>query len=434
MSVTMIAVLVIALAVVFLVLRMPIAFAFGATGFLGIVLIQGFRQACTTIQTVPFSQIGNYSWSTLPLYILMGYLAYQSKLTENFFAGARSLVGHLRGGLLHAVIVGNIAFGACCGVSLAAASSFTSITLPEARKYGYNDKYVVGVIAGSSALSVLIPPSTSLIIFGCLTLIPVSQLFIAGIIPGIVLAVLFVLTAWVISKRNPEGAPVSPEATRKQKLIGLVNIAYFTAIFAFIIGGLYLGVFTPTEGAGIGCVVVVILGLIRRTMKWEGIKRAVCDTIDLSVVILFLLTGIKIFNSFLSVSGVTILMIKGITRIANTPLAFLLLVAVIMLILGMFIDTAPMTVLFVPLLFPVAEAFGISPLQFGVMFVCTGIIGGMTPPFGIVVYTMARLVPELPLWTIFKAGLPYLAMMGALLLLVIFVPGISTALPGLMAH
>jgi C4-dicarboxylate transporter DctM subunit len=191
--------------------------------------------------------------------------------------------------------------------------------------------------------------------------------------------------------------------------------------------------FTPTEGAGIGCFLVSVIGLCKHKLTWKGVKLAAIDTIDLSVVILILLTGIKIFNSYLSASGITTLLIKTIAGIATTPITLLLLVAGGMMILGMFIDTSPLMVLFVPILFPLVESFGISPLQFGILFACCGIIGGMSPPFGIVAYTMARVVPEMSLWGIFMVGMPYLIMMIVVLILIIFVPGISTFLPALFS-
>ncbi|MCD7819854.1 MAG: TRAP transporter large permease [Lachnospiraceae bacterium] len=414
--------------VVLLIMRMPVVFAFGIVGFFGLCYLQGFNKACTVLYTVPFSSISGYTWSALPLYCLFGYLAYNTRLTEDFFSGVRSWLGHVRGGMLHAIIVGNAAFGACCGVSLAAASSFTAISLPECRKYGYDDHVVLGTIAGSCTLSMLIPPSTGLIMYGCLTTTSISELFIAGVIPGIIQVILFMGVAVFIAVRHPEKVPMSPKATVKERLSGIVKMSYLVIIFGVIIGGLYIGWFTPTEGAGVGAFLILILGVVRRRLTWEGIKASLIATVEMAAVTLLLLAGTQLFNSFLTLAGFSTMLINAVKAIASSGTTFLIIVAIMMIILGMFIDVAPLTILLVPLLYPIATSYGINAIQFGVLFTLLGSVGTISPPFGIVTYSLARMVPEARLMQIFKKSIPYLAMMLVLIVLLIFIPDITLAL------
>ncbi|MDR0874868.1 MAG: TRAP transporter large permease [Clostridiales Family XIII bacterium] len=426
----MITVIVIGIVAVFalLVLRMPAAIAFGLVGFLGICYLEGFHRGFVALYTVPYSQMSNYIWATLPLYILFGDMAAGTRFTDDFFSGARTWLGHLRGGLLHAVIVGNAAFGACCGVSIAAATSFTAISLPETRKYNYNDATVLGSICGSSTLSMLIPPSAGLIMFGCLTQTSISELFIGGIVPGLIQMVLFMVAAWYIAVRRPKDIPLAPKATSAERRAGTVKMLYLVIIFVVIIGGLYLGIFTPTEGAGIGVVVVLILGAFKRRLSWEGIRGALMTTIRLAVSIFLLLAGTMIFNSFLALTGVGTMLSAWIGRVTTTPEGFLILVSIVMIILGMFIDVAPLTMLLVPLLFPISQNFGVDPIQFGVLFTLLCSFGTITPPFGIVTFTVARMVPDVNANAIFKATFPYLVMMAVLVIMLIFLPQASVAL------
>jgi tripartite ATP-independent transporter DctM subunit len=426
----MIAVLIVGLVIVFalLLLRMPVAFAFGIVGFFGICYLEGFHHGFVALYTVPFSQISYYIWATLPLYVLFGDLAANTKFTDDFFAGAKTWLGHVRGGLLHAIIVGNAAFGACCGVSIAAATSFTTISLPESRKYGYKDEPVLGTICGSSTLAMLIPPSTSLIMFGCLTQTSISELFIGGIVPGLIQMGLFVGVAWFIAIRRPKDIPLAPKATGKERIVGTKQMLYLVVIFAIIIGGLYLGLFTPTEGAGVGCVVVLILGFVKRRLSWHRIRDALIKTISLTIATFFLLAGTMIFNSFLALTGAGFLLSSGIASVTSSATGFLVIVSVVMIVLGMFIDVAPLTVLLVPLIFPISTQYGVDPIQFGVLFTLLGSVGTVSPPFGIVTYAVGRIVPQTNTFSIFKSTYPYLAMMGVLLVMLVLLPQLSTVL------
>ena len=415
-----------------LVLRMPVAFAFGLVGFLGICYLEGIQKAFVALYTIPFSQISNYVWVTLPLYVLFGELASNTKLTTDFFTGARAWLGHVKGGILHAIIVGNAAFGACCGVSLAAASSFTGICLPESRKYDYSDEPVLGAVCGSSSLSTLIPPSTGMVMFGILTQTSISELFIAGLIPGLILTILFMGAALFVAVRNPKAVPLAPKASRREKGLGLLKMIPLAIIFIILIGGLYFGLFTPTEGAGVSVIVVIILGLIRRTLNWGGVKDSMLKTIRMAVSTLFLLAGTMIFNSYLTLTGFGNILSNGISQITNSPIGFMLIVAIIMVILGMFIDVAPLSMLLVPLLFPISRKFGVDPVQFGVIWVMLGATGTVSPPFGVVTYTVGRLVPEIPIMKIFKATYPYMIMILAIILILMFIPQVSLILVNAM--
>jgi len=426
---------VIALAVCFalIFLRMPIAFAFGISGFVGLWYLRGASSAFHTIATIPYTTGTTYIWTVMPLFILMGLLAYQTKMAEEFYEGVRRWIGQTRGGLAHAVIVGNTAFGAVCGDLTAAALAFTMISLPEMRKYGYKDSLTLGSIAAGSMLSMLIPPSMGFILYGAISSVSIGQLFIAGIFPGLLLMLLYMITISIWCWRSPDAGPPGPKTTWKEKWSAAPGMWALILAFGIIIGGLYFGVFTPTEAGAVGAFVVLAIGLGRRKLSWEGFKKAILDTGFATAMVIFLITGVLIFNRFLVMSGLPTAVTSFIITISgNSPLSFMFFLIILYFILGCFMDAMAVILLTVPIFFPVAISMGISPLVFGVVAVMTMNIGAMTPPYGMIIYVMSGVVKDVPLFKIFKGVAPFLAAMVILEILVVFFPQIVTWLPATM--
>lgn len=415
-------------------LRMPIAFAFGLVGFVGICILKGFSAACVSLYTYPFDYMSNYVWTTIPMYLLMGYLAMHTKLTDEFYSGVRAWLGNLKGGLLYAIILGNAAFGACCGVSIAAASAFTSISLPETRKYKYADDVTLATVVSSSTLSILIPPSFGFIMYGAITGTSISKLFIAGIIPGILLAAMLLVLIYIMVTRNPALAPAGPKTTWKDKFRSGKGLWALLVLFSVIIGGLYIGLFTPIEAAGVGTFLVIIIGLARRKLSWKGVKESILETIMLSSMVFFLVVGCAIFNSFLSLSGGIALFEDFLLGMTDSPVIFMFILSGVFLILGAFLDVGAMTILALPIITPVAKKLGIDPVHIGVVLLIIMNIGTISPPFGIVTYSVIGVAPDVPVFSIFRQLFPFIGIMIVLTILLIFFPELSLYLPSKMTE
>jgi tripartite ATP-independent transporter DctM subunit len=417
---------------VLILARMPIAFAFGIVGLVGIFTIKGWQAGCSTVFVQSYSYMTNYVWTTIPMYLLMGFLAMQSRLTDEFFYGIRAWLGHRKGGLLSAIVLGNGAFGACCGVSIAAATAFTAISLPETRKHGQDDGLTLGTICGSSNLSILIPPSFGFVLFGAITGTSISRLFMGGIVPGIILIVLFLITIQLILWRKPELAPTVAKATWAERTRGTLGMWVLVVVFGVIIGGMYFGLFTPVEAAGVGTFLIVVLGMVRRKLTWVGVKYALMETMLTSAMVFFLVIGCAVFNIFLAVSGTSQLLGDLLSAFTQSPYVFMLVLSAIFLVLGCFLDIAALTVLLLPITFPIAMQLGIDPVLFGVQQTMIMNIGTVSPPFGIVVYAVAGIVPDVPMFRIFRGTVPFLVAMLILAIAAIFLPQMSLWLPGTM--
>jgi len=417
---------------VLIFLGMPIAIAFITIGFFGIWMIRGLSAAIFCIRTLPYSSVNFYSWTVIPLFVLMGYFALHSGLAAEFYSGIRRWIGHFRGGLASAVIVGNTAFGACTGAPISSAVTFTEMSLPEMRKYKYDDKMTLGAIAAGSVLAGLIPPSMFFIIYGSLTTISIGRLFIAGIFPGLILTALYVATIYIQCVRNPQMGPPGPKTTLKEKLHAGLGMWSFLAVFFVIIGGIYFGVYTPTEAGAAGTLTVLILGLARKRLSWQGFKSSMLESGITVGLVGFLLMGGLFFNVFLTITQVPATVASIISTLAQTPMATIWLIIGILFVLGMFIDGLPLTMIMIPILYPIVKSMGFDGVHFGVISILIIQIGALTPPFGILVYAVAGTAKDVPLFDIFRGAIPFIIAMFVCLTLVIFIPQISTFLPSTM--
>ena len=413
-------------------LRVPIAFAFGIVGLAGVWIIKDFPAAISSLGTIPYNSATNYAWTTIPMFVMMGFLAQHSRIAEEFYYGVRAWIGKYRGGLAGAVIVGNTGFGACSGDSISAAITFTSISLPEMRRYGYNDMLTLGSIAGGSMLAQLIPPSFAFIVYGAISLTSISKLFIAGILPGLICAVLFIAVIYIMCRRNPEWGIAGPATTWRQKLTMAPGMWAILVIFLVIIGGIYAGLFTATEAGACGAFIVLILALARKKLSGRDFFRALVQTGLVSGMVGFLLIGCLEFNLFLVLTKVQFGIASFISGLTNSPTLIIIIIVAIFLILGMVMDSLALTLLLVPIIFPLTQQVGIDPVQLGVCLVVATNIGSLSPPFGIIVFALGTVVKDVPLFKIFQSVYPFIGAILVLQVLVIFVPQISLWLPSLM--
>ena len=418
----------IVIAFVLMFLRMPIAIAFSAIGFAGVWYLRGLTAALSTLGTVPYANMTVYIWTVVPLFVLMGYLTMETKLAEEFYTGVRKWVGHYRGGLAATVVLGSAGFGAASGDVIGSAVTFTAISLPEMRKFNYADTLTVGTVAAGSNLSMLIPPSLGFILYGAITEVSIGKLFIAGIIPGIMLALMFLCVINIECRINPALGPRLPAIPLKERLSGSKGMWALILLFVIIIGGL----FTPTEAAAVGAFFVLVLGIIRRKLSWKGFKKSLRDAGVTTAMVGFLLIGTMIFNVFVVVSGLPLEIARFITGLAVPPIVIMGVVLLVYLLLGTFMDALAMVLLTVPIFFPVVTNLGYDPIHFGVLIVIMMTMGHITPPFGIVGFAIHGVAPDVPLFTIFRGAAPFLLAMLVCLLLVLFFPQIATFLPKFM--
>jgi tripartite ATP-independent transporter DctM subunit len=421
--------------ILFLVLmfmRIPVAIAMGLGGLIGLMSYVGWAATSNVVAAEPFSVLYNYTWSAIPTFVFMGYLAKNTYLAEEFYFGIRQWLGHLPGGLMHAVVLGNGAFGACSGDPMGAAVTFCSISLPETRKYGYDDATVLGCISGGCVLAAIIPPSMLFIIFGAATSNSIGRLFMAGIFPGILLIILYMLLIVVLAKQHPDRIPRVEKASREERLKATPRMLYLVIVFVVVIGGIYAGIFSPTEAGTFGATAVFIIGLVRRKITWATFKLSMLEAASTLGMIGLILAGAMILQRLVVVTGITKSITDLIIDASSSQALFWVIAAIMLIILGCFIDALPLIMLMAPLLTPVAVGIGIDPIHFGVFMTIVMLIGNLTPPVGMVVYVLAGVVPEVPMSQIFKRVMPFVAVMVVVLMIVAFVPPLSTVLPNMM--
>jgi len=418
---------------ILLVLGMQVAFAGALAGFLGLWALKDFGVAAESVGFLTHALSTRYGLSVIPLFILMGYLAYHSGLTHDIYATARAWVGHLPGGLAIATVFGCAGFAAASGASTAAAAVFGKVAIPEMDRYGYDRKLSTGVVAASGTLAALIPPSALIIIYAILAEESVGKLLIAGILPGIVSAIIYALMLYIRLRLNPGLGRPQPPTSFKEKLISLRGVAAIPVIFIIVIGGLYLGIFTPTEAGAAGAfsVLVLILGMGRFT--WSSFKDALLDTGRTTVMIFLIIVGVLIFMRVLALSGASMAFIKWTAGLAVPRLVILIGLLSLYVVLGMFLTATSMLILTVPLIVPVVVGLGYDPIWFGIIVIKMAEICLITPPIGLNVYVVRSVVPDTPVETIFRGAMPFFIMDVLTVALLIAVPQIIVFLPNRMA-
>jgi len=413
-------------------LRMPIAFAFAFAGFIGIWIVRGLKPAFEAIGSVPFATMSMYVWSVVPLFTFMGYLAFHTNLAGEFYEGIRKWVGQVRGGLAMTVILGNTGFGACTGDPVSACVTFTAISLPQMRRYHYDDKLTLGCVAAGSILAGMIPPSMGYILYGALTETSIGQLFMGGVFPGLILAGLYCGIIFVRCRLNPQLGPPGPKTTWKEKMGAGTGMYALIIVFVVIIGGIFVGLFTPTEAGAAGAMVVLIIGLIRRRLSWNLFKTTLREASIATGMVGLLLVACMVLNTFLVVTQVPRTIADIISSMTNDPKVAIGIITGVLLILGCFIDGLALVLIMTPILYPIVTAMGVDPVHYGILQGMAIGCGGLTPPFGILVYACVGTAKDVPLFDVFKGAAPMLAANLTNLVIVLFIPQLALFLPGLM--
>ncbi|MEA1970271.1 MAG: TRAP transporter large permease [Thermodesulfobacteriota bacterium] len=432
MSPTAIGLIGIAALFILIFLRIPVGFVMAAVGFLGFGCIVSFDASMNMIAKDLFSVFGSYNLTVIPLFVLMGQLAYHSGISKRLFNAAYKFIGHWPGGLAIATIGACAAFAAICGSTNATAATMGAAALPEMKRYNYKPELATGVVAAGGGLGILIPPSVIFIVYGILTEQSIGRLFMAGLLPGLILALLFVLAIVIWTRMRPELGPKGPKAPLREKLASLSGLIETLLLFLLIMGGLFWGFFTPTEAGAIGAFGTLLLALAGRNLTMKGFIASLFETTRISCMILIIVAGATIFGHFLAVTRIPFDIARGVSEIQLPRYAVMLIIIMVYLVGGCVIDALALIMLTIPIFYPVVLFLGYDPIWFGVIIVLVTQIGVITPPVGINVYVVSGVARDVPLELIFKGVLPFLAALIIGTLLLIPFPQIALFLPGLM--
>ncbi len=410
---------------------LPLGLAFILVGFVGYGLAFNFGGAFSLLRTLPFSVFSDYALSVIPLFVLMGSLAFVSKLSEDLYDSAHGVLGQLKGGLAMSTIAGCAAFAAISGTSVGTAATMGKVALPEMKRYRYDDAMATGAIAAGGTIGILIPPSVILIIYGIITEQSIGKLYLAGFLPGILQAILFIITIAIMCWRNPNLGPPGPRTNIKQKLLSLSKSWTVLILFILVIGGIYAGVFSVNEAAGIGAFGAFIIGLALRRLTWKKFVESLLDTAKTTAMILIIISGALIFGYFLTVTGVSKSIAAALGGLEVSKWVVFAIVMVFYLILGCLMDSMSMILITVPIFYPLIHALGFDPIWFGVIVVVVVEMGLITPPVGMVVFVIKG-ITDVPMYTIFRGIVPFLITDFVLLAILCFFPQIALFLPNTM--
>ena len=415
-----------------LALGMPIGFAMALVGFAGFTLIIGLKGALVQLATVPYVSVASYIMSVLPLFLLMGQLAFVSKLTEGAYYGMHKWLGRLPGGLSMATIGGCAAFAAVCGSSVATASTMSSVAYPEMKRYKYEPKLALGSIAAGGTLGILIPPSVPFIVYAVFAEESVGRLFIGGIFPGILLASLFMLVIYARASLTPSLGPRGPKTTWREKLTAGKDLWPVAILALLVLGGIWGGVFSPTEAGGIGAFSALLIGLGRKQLTIQNVIFSLKETIKMTSMVFTILIGAMIFNYLIVVSELSMELARFVGALPWPPMGILVAILVVYLILGCLMDTVAMTVLTLPIFLPLLISLNFDLVWFGVVFTIMCEMALITPPIGMNVFVISGVAKDVPMYDIFRGVIPFWVAMMICEALVVAFPQIALFLPNSM--
>jgi len=422
----------IVLLIVLLFSGMPIGIVMALVGLLGMAYITGVGPTLTTIGTSPYTTASLYGFSVIPLFVLMGFFCFYSRLTGGLYRTAYRWLGNLPGGLAIATIGACAGFAAVSGSSTACAATMGAVALPEMKRYNYDPALATGCTAAGGGLGILIPPSIILAIYGILTEQSIGKLFIAGFIPGILEAILFILVIYILCRRNPLMGPLGESSSLKAKIVSLKDTWSIIVLFLLVIGGIYAGVFTPTEAAGVGAFGAFVIALSMRQLGWKEFVDSLVETSKTTAMVFLILIGANIFGYFLAVSRLPAVMSDYASAMAVNRYIVLGCIILLYLFFGCIISSIALIILTVPILFPVITALGFDPIWFGIIIVMVVEIGQLTPPVGINVFVIQGVAKDVPMYTIFRGIVPFFVAELVLVALLVAFPQIATILPDMM--
>ncbi|MCX7856877.1 MAG: TRAP transporter large permease [Deltaproteobacteria bacterium] len=421
------------LVVLLLSLGMPIAFLMMFVGFLGISVLSSTDAALGVLARTVYEIASNYSYTVIPLFVLMGGLANQAGITEELYKTFDKWFRGLPGGLGIATIAACAGFAAVCGSSVAATAAVGNIAVPEMKRFNYHPRLAGGIVVAGGTLSFLIPPSLAFVVYGMLTQQSIGKLLISGIFPGVLLSVAYIIAILVQVKVNPSLAPMlKSEAPFPEKLRAIKGVLDTIFVFLIVIGGIYFGFINPTEAGAVGVSALFILSVMKRRLTLKSLFYSLLEMARISSFVLFLVAGATVFSYFLALSTIPAKVSGWIVSLPIPRYSVLAMIIFIYLVLGCFLDAVSMMVLTLPVIFPVVISLGFDPIWFGVVAVLMMEAGLITPPVGLNVYTLAGILGDIPAMEIFKGAIPFLIAIFSVVLLITLFPQITLFLPGLM--
>ncbi len=421
-----------------IVIRMPIGLAMFFIGGFGYVLLVGWQPLLQTLNNSTYSRFASYTLSVVPLFLLMGQFATKAGLNRALFRAASAWFGHMRGGLAIASVGGCAMFGAICGSSLATAATMSQVALPEMRRYGYSNPLSTGTLAAGGTLGILIPPSVILVIYAVYTEQSIGHLFLAALIPGIIATIGYMIVVAIYVRVAPESGPAAERVPLRDKITSLKAIWPTGFVFVLVIGGIYRGWFSPTEGAAIGAAAVGFLAVVFGGMSWAGLRACLIDTAETTALIFLILMGAEIFNAFLALSQMPQELGRVVKSLDAPPILVIVAMLVIYILLGCVMDALAMVLLTMPVFYPIVESLdlGLTPDQVGVWFGILALMavemGLITPPFGLNIFVINAMAEDVPMHQTFKGVLPFVASDVVRLGIILLVPATALYLPGMM--
>ena len=400
-------------------------------GFLGFAYIVSFDAAFNLVAKDIFDAFESYSLTVVPLFVLMGQLAFNAGIAKRLYDSAHRFVGHIGGGLAIATVVGCTIFGAICGSAAATAATFAAVSIPEMDRFGYHRNFSAGLVAIAGTLGILIPPSVPMIIYGIITQQSIGRLFVAGIIPGVIVCILFILLILARCKINPLIAPKGERYSWGARIRSLSGVMWPLVIFALVMEGLLQGIFTPTEAASVGTFSILILTVVRRDVRFRGIVKSVNESLLTAAMVLFLIAGSTVLGHFLAVTKIPIYVSGWVVNLPFPPWTIMAIICIIYLLGGSFIDDLAFMVLSTPIFFPAVVKLGYDPIWFGIMITITVMVGIVLPPVALNVFVVKN-ITQTSFYDIYKGVYPFLiGLVGCAVLLFIF-PQIALFLPNLL--
>ncbi|MGN1038090.1 MAG: TRAP transporter large permease subunit [Mailhella sp.] len=412
---------------------MPVAFSLMATGLIFIAQLKGINASVGTVGKAMYATASSYSWSPLMLFMLMGYYCFYARFGEDIYVCARRWMGHYRGGLAQGSVAACTVFGAVVGDTLAGSIAMSAIALPEMRRNGYEDRLSVGTLACSGTIGALIPPSSTFIIYAVLAQQSIGDMFIAGVVPGLMCMFCFMIAIWLLCWHSPSLAPRLERSSMHDRMESLKSGLPIIALFLLVIGGIYGGVFTATEGGGIGAFGTLLLALVMRRMHWAEFKKSMADSVQFISMCFTVLCGAIVLSYFMAMSRIPMLLANGIAALEMPGWAVLIGIILVMSFLGCFLPSMPLLLICVPIFIPIAKVFGWDLIWFGIIITILDNMASITPPFGINLFVMKE-VAGVSLGTMYKSSIPFVLALFLCLALVILFPPLSTWLPSMMYH
>jgi tripartite ATP-independent transporter DctM subunit len=409
--------------------RVPIAIAMGLVGFAGFGLLVNWQASLAQVAQVTADTAIEYGFSVVPLFILMGNLISNARLSDELYSASHTFLGHRRGGLAYATILACAGFSAVCGSSVATAATMTKVAMPSMRRFSYRDDLAVGSIVAGGTLGILIPPSIVLVIYGLLTQASIGKLFAAGILPGLVAVLFYCLAIFVTTWFAPDAGPPTQRQGWNARLSALAAVWGVLVLFGVVMGGIYFGIFTPTEAAGVGAVGAFFFALVRRTLTLRRLIDVLADSAYTTAALFFVLIGALLFANLVNTAGMSEQLGAMVSDLDVPPYVVVWVILAIYIVLGCVFESISMLLLTVPIFFPLVQQLGFDLIWFGIVVVCVTELGLITPPIGLNIFVVRGMLPDVPTSTIIRGVMPFIGADIARLAVIVHVPWLSLYLP-----